>query len=51
MDDSKDDDIYLPAPGVVEVPIGLTIADVQADSVEIAKFAMNYARGGVRWRK
>jgi hypothetical protein len=26
----EDDDIYLRNPGVVEVPIGLTVADVQA---------------------
>lgn len=30
--DPKEDDIYLRNPGVVEVPIGLTVADVQAEN-------------------
>lgn len=41
------DDIYLRNPGVVEVPIGLTVADVQA----VNQVLMAPKRAGVKQRR
>ena len=42
------DEIYLRNPNTVEVPRGSTVIEAQIENAEIAKWALNYSKGGLR---